>query len=161
MAFYVHTWNLAQGSWNRTYGPFPGEPWITHNFIRDGNGNHLFEHDERPTLEVGWYAQDDTPGVDERRTYGWRRCYDTDYSFAVDEGPFWTDMDFAIVVNDDEAIEAYDNKFHNAIADHISDPDYAEWLQDGFFSMEARLAAQTWQPEGHPPPVARTHEVAP
>ena len=135
MAFYVRAWNLAQGDWEHRYGPFPGTPWITHNFIRDSNGNHIFCHEEEWDGTPGWYAQDDDPDTESPRFYGWRRTYDAPGTFAYAQGPFWTDMDLEIV-DDDITINDFDNDIAAVDGEHNANVDYNDWL--GYIDPEYR-----------------------
>jgi hypothetical protein len=89
--FYVHASNIISGA-SQTYGPFPGQPFLTYEFLRcddDSGLGHIFAHREEREGQVGW-EHEEPPNV----TFGWRRCYETDHSFATerDNDPYWTDL---------------------------------------------------------------------
>lgn len=87
--FFVHASNIVSGA-SDTYGPFPGHPFLTYEFLRadyEDSTGHIFAHKEDRPGEEGW-AHEEPPNV----TFGWRRCYDTDGQFGVEAGPYWTDL---------------------------------------------------------------------
>lgn len=136
MSFYIYAWNLPQGDWSHRYGPFPGTPWVTHNFVRDGDGNHIFEHEDE-WREAGWYADGDTE--DNPREYGWRRSYETDISFAHGQGPCWTDFEFQDIDPAAMTLLPFDNALGNAIAEHRDSPYFQDWQEAGYFDPGSEL----------------------
>lgn len=150
MSFFVNALNLPQGDWNHTYGPFPGTPTLTHNFLCDSDGNHLFEHEDDWVFEDGWHATDDKPG-DEPRSYGWRRCYNSPYSYAIAQGPYFTDLAISYTEENNETL--FDNDITTAIPEHLANPFFDDWL-DWFDPTLLDAAGLTVQPV---PLVARTH----
>lgn len=97
MTFYIHASNIHTGA-SETYGPFPGVPGFTYEFMRCLSDepmppdDHIFMYfDGLPdgTLNIGdhWHDQEG-----EIRTDGWRRCKAINGSFGNETGPFWTDL---------------------------------------------------------------------
>lgn len=114
-AFYLHASNI-HNSHSETYGPFPGTPYLTYEFIRDGEGNHVFSFDD-PRIDDDVLLKAADAHIDgqcsddhwhdqegEYRRDGWRRCFDDHPQefgvggrFGVCHGAFWTDVGIEVV----------------------------------------------------------------
>lgn len=130
-AFTVSAINLQRDE-NRTYGPFPGYPHITYEFVRcqGDTGDHIFTYENAPRADQmatdgsdeGWIAEDGEfiPGD------AWRRCYNTSSSFAYPAGPFWSDLSFHQGTVPDDYVWASDfndlSKFDPLEENHLSNP---------------------------------------
>jgi hypothetical protein len=90
--FYVSAYNIHTDAHER-YGPFPGTPAVTYEFLRcemtpESSGHIFMFSEDRGLAAEGWIDQEG-----ERRTDGWRRCYDLAGSFGNEAGGWWTDLD--------------------------------------------------------------------
>lgn len=127
-AFYVHAGNVHTDELE-TYGPFPGLPQLTYEFLRDSDGAHLFifadptvddeklanlhtDRDNPCEAKDHWHDQEGEVRLD-----GWRRCYEDHPSeggaggaFGIPEGPFWTDLSISVVPAGDHE---YDPRTYN------------------------------------------------
>jgi len=105
MSFYVFASNIHTDETYR-YGPFPGTPGLTYEFMRcyagmeDNNpldGEHIFTFEEN-WKDAHFHRMQEDP--QEAAIYGWRRCV-TDIppgqfgtgQFGIGIGPIWTDLD--------------------------------------------------------------------
>ena len=99
--FYVTGSNIHDATSDR-YGPFPGEPGMTYEFLRcysadvEYPDNHLFLYSDVPGAgdtdaelreRDHWEDEEGDPRID-----GWRRCSARAGTFAQPWGPFWTDL---------------------------------------------------------------------
>lgn len=114
--FYVHAVNL-QLDRSKDYGPFPGFPTLTYEFLRENEfGEHIFIYSDgspegeiectRDPIECNeqrdathWHTADEGIPVD----FGWRRCGNTkrddtawgQFGVAMDD-EFWSDLSFDV-----------------------------------------------------------------
>lgn len=95
VGFYVHASNIHSGEM-QSYGPFPGQPGFTYEFLRCGEpmnppDDHIFSFaEDRPghaNDDLGWRDQEG-----DLRSDGWRRCYYREGQFGLEHGPYWTDL---------------------------------------------------------------------
>lgn len=96
--FMVHASNIHTDE-TETYGPFPGSPLFTYDFMRcSGEENvpdddHIFSYSDNGDSTRGeWFDQEGAVRYD-----GWRRCYYRPIdarrgNFGIEHGPFWTDL---------------------------------------------------------------------
>ena len=127
-AFYVTAFNI-QTDESDLFGPFPGDPQLTYEFVRDGEGNHIFIFAD-PQIEDGEAHASDahwTEPIDhwhdqegDYRRDGWRRCFDVMRDeirgeFGVAHGFFSTDLVF-------DSVPAGDLEFDPATYNRHPDP---------------------------------------
>lgn len=98
--FYVHASNIHTDE-SETYGPFPGQPAFTYEFMRSESDDvpdddHIFFYRE-PCVGLDLGADHWVDQEGEMRWDGWRRCYATDGQFGIERGPFWTDLNIEMV----------------------------------------------------------------
>jgi len=123
-AFYVHASNIHNNEME-TYGPFPGSALLTYEFLRDGEGSHIFSYADPVFSDQ---AEEDDHWTDQEgdtRYDGWRRCYDTDRQFGYATGPFWTDLgivSFVLTPGDHSPERRYDPQTYNRLPSQAEAP---------------------------------------